>query len=75
MSQITLLDMPEYFTKAQIEISAFYVSFESIHIFLKTNKQKLTSFIISFFNILEGKHLIFHAYLFPGCETTNKPPR
>lgn len=26
------------------------------------------------FNILEGKDLVFHAYLFPGSETMNKPP-
>lgn len=77
MSQFTLLDVPGCFTKAQTEMSGLYASFESIRTSsLKKKKEKKNHLIQHefLFNILECKDLLFHAYLFPGSETMNKPP-
>lgn len=79
----SLWQMCQTFTNAQTEMSAPYASFESKHIFLKTNKRKpqyqtnkktphkkknlIQNYFL--FNISEGEDYLFHGYLLSDTKT------
>jgi len=70
LPQFTLSDVPDCFTKAQTVMPAPHASFLGIH--TPSFKTPYTGLIS---NILEGKDLLSHAYVFPAFEIMSEQPR